>query len=145
MTISVCFYAEAKGSCGRQIRLYDWDTLGHFGVEELLVVDRTGFECFNPKTKIPLTKFDSLAEALDRNAHAVFADASMPDAIPYGEYLHPAGDVIYCFGSDVGGFRGEAQEGRGDWISIPGDSKYELWAIQAASIVMSNRWLRGNH
>jgi len=143
--ISVCMYAETKAACGRQVHLYDWEALAHFGVGELLVVDRTGFECFNPKTKIPLTKFDSLAEVLSRDARVVFSDAASPLAMPYNLYDHPEGDVIYCFGSDVGGFRGEAVEDRGDWITIPGDTKYELWAIQAATIIMSNRWIRGNN
>lgn len=144
MSVAVCFYVEPNGSCGKQIRLEQWTALAQsFGVGRLLVVDRTGFDCFDPKSQISLTVHKTLADAFGEFPRATVVLADKNKGVPYHEYEPPAGDVIYCFGSDTAGYRGEAPAGC-DWLTIPADSKYELWAVQAATLVMGDRWRRGN-
>lgn len=144
--IAIAFYIDHKEKCGRQIRISQWTALvDAFGVDHLAVIDMNGIECFEPKANVPVTKHKGLRDALAQfpDARVVYIDKSQTHQ-PYTEYQHPQGDVIYCFGCDVGGFRGDAN-GAGDWITIPTNSKYELWAVQAALLVMSDRWNRDNH
>ena len=144
--ITVCFYIDAKERCGRQIRIDRWTTLADgYGVDQLIVIDMNDIECFQPKANVPVIKHKSLHDALAAypDASVVYIDKNQSHQ-SYEEYEHPPGDVIYCFGCDVGGFRGEAKR-EGDWITIPTDSKYELWAEQAALLVMSDRYRRGSH
>lgn len=143
--ISVCFYVEATGSCGKQLRVDKWTALAQsFGVDRMLVVDRTGLECFDPKSQIDLTVHKNLDDALSQFPQATVVLADKNKGVPYHDYQQPDGDVIYCFGSDTAGYRGEAPDDC-DWITVPSDTKYELWAVQAATLVMGDRWRRGNH
>ena len=149
--IALCCFVESRTSCGRQIDISPmWHLIREFGGDELLVIDYTNFECFDPErgADVPISRFYSLAEAVAARPDPrwVFLEKDVPNgavAISLPDYQHPK-DAIYVVGADARGIVGATAE-MGDWVKVPVASKYPLWAAQAATIVMWDRWNRGNH
>lgn len=144
--LGVCFFIEPLSNCGRQIRTEEWRTLAEsFGIDTLIAVNTTNFECWQFEDGPSFPDIKRVVEAYP-NAKRVFVDKDGPVEPTYlYSYQHPEEDVIYFFGANCGGFRNQYKGIDGDWVQIHQTGRAGIWAIQAASIVMQDRWHRGNH
>ncbi len=145
--IGVSFYAEARTNCGRQVSTKEWESLSRaFGVDTIICIDQLNFECFGFSTSMVPNAFtvQSIQEIRDQfpDALLVFVDSQ---GISLYDFTHPDDDVIYLFGANSGGFRKQADGIDGERINILTDTDHSIWASQAATIVLADRYQRGNN
>ena len=152
--ISIAFFVEGRHPCGKEIRTEEWlSVCRSFDVGQQLCINRTGRECFYPNEdqEHPATVYSTWDElrAAHPDAKYVMIERQAPDGLPeptlLADYTHPADvDVIYCFGPDGGGLEGLVVPGA-DWVKLPMSDKtrWGMWALMAATVVMQDRWLRG--
>ena len=152
--IGVCFFVDARHSCGKDIRTEEWLSLCRsFEFDRQLVIDRTNLACFSPAVDHdhPAEVFKGFNEvtAAYPDARYIMVERQAPDPIVptlIDDFEHPAGDVIYCFGPDGGGLEG-LKPPNADWIVVPmsDQTRWGMWAILAATLVMADRWRRVNN
>jgi len=150
--IGVAFFAENRNSCGKQNHTEMWLSLCRtFDIDRQLVIDKVGIPCFAPAEdpNHPAEIFQNFVDIFEAypDAHYVMVERQgQADPTPLPDYRHPKGDVIYCFGPDSGGIE-TYRPPKADWVMVPMSDKTQwgMWAIMTATIVMHDRWTRGNN
>jgi hypothetical protein len=149
--ISLAFFVEGRHPCGKEIRTEEWLSVCRcFGVDRMLVINRTGRECFYPNQDqvhpaITYATWDELRAAHPDDKYVMIERQGPVEPTMLSEYTHPTDDdVIYCLGPDGGGLEGLVVPGA-DWVQLPmaANARWGMWAIMAATVVMQDRWLRG--
>lgn len=150
MSVAIAFFVESRQPCGLQIKTEEWLSVARgYDVDRMLVIDRTNKACFSPDEDPEhpaevFVDFDAIVAA-NPDARYVMLERTAPDPIvptALPDYTHPtSGDVIYCFGPDSGGLQG-LNPPNADWVVIPMSdaTRWGLWAIMAATLVMQDRW-----
>jgi len=147
--LAICVYFERRSGCGRDYDFEKWRHLTRsFAVDHVYVINHVQIPCFQPDLD-SFTLVDSFEE-INWSGRTVFVEKDIPPnrtAVPYFEFDH-LDDEMLCFGANAKGMvqaRPKVDtELDGDWITIPTASKYGLWDIQAATIILADRYHRDN-
>jgi hypothetical protein len=151
--IAVCFFVDARGRCGKEIKTEEWLSVCRtFDVDMQLVIDRTNTKCFSPSedSDHPAEVYASIEAVFAKypDASYVMIERQAPNPIAptlLEDFQHPQGDVIYCFGPDSGGLEG-LNPPNASWVilDMSENTRWGMWALMAGTLVMHNRWKRGD-
>lgn len=126
------------------------ESIRALGADLLIIVDKTTEGMFH-KLALDQVAYKSLADVLADYPDATKLYFEHINAIPAGteyisldELVHPKENVLYIFGGDVNGLNfAEIQLKENDKIVSIVFTKYILWSITSATIVMYDRYMKG--
>ncbi len=124
MAVTICFFLEQRSIDGPNLR--DWHSIrDDFGVS-LIAINWKVTNKRNTDTDA-ITKHVSLVAALEANpdhAHIFLEKATGPNVTDLVDFTPPAGDILYVFGRNSHGFRGDLQGSGVPWLNLPGRGLY---------------------
>lgn len=145
---ALAVYFERRSDCGRQHKTEHWHNLARaFAVDHVFVIDRVNLPCFAPKFE----SFDVVQhlDDIEFDGQRIFVDNVHPpnrENFLLKDFVHPEDDVLYIFGGDAIGIQdinaGKETHQEGIWLQIETATKHGIWSEQAASIVLSDRYVK---